>query len=166
MKVIDGHLALTVLSWRGTEFADGVFLRVTLAWRADDQLRALLHRVLSPPGWKCLSNMACHFVSSLFFWWKKIMCMWMKSIMPPHFCSHADGFHSNLPRVCKRAHCLQEGEGRKAMGLGSMKVAAMLAGISAWWFFLNYIHIFFLLFYCHSHLCYLKHSAWNIPYSS
>lgn len=48
----------------------------------------------------------------------------------PHFCSHADGFHSNLPRVWNEAHSLQEGEVRKVMGLISMNMAAMLAGIS------------------------------------
>lgn len=41
----------------------------------------------------------------------------MKSIIPPYFCSHADSFHSNLPRVWKEVHCLQEGEGTKVMGL-------------------------------------------------
>lgn len=48
-----------------------------------------------------------------------------------HFCSHTDGFHSNLPRVWKEAHSLQEGEGRKVMGLVNMKMDATLAGISA-----------------------------------
>lgn len=57
--------------------------RVTLAQRADDQLRSLLWGVLYPPGWKRLSNRACHFVSfQLFFLWKWIMYMWMKSMIP------------------------------------------------------------------------------------
>lgn len=65
----------------------------------------------------------------------------MKSIIPPYFCSHADSFHSNLPRVWKEVHCLREGEGTKIMGL--------------------VLFFFSVFFRCLGHLCHLKYSAGN-----
>lgn len=65
----------------------------------------------------------------------------MRSIIPSYFCSHADSFHSNLPRIWKEVHCLQAGEGRKVMGL--------------------ILFIFPHFYHCFGHLHHLKYSTGN-----
>lgn len=69
----------------------------------------------------------------------------MKYTIPPYFCNHSDSFHSNLPRIWKELHCLQEGEGRKVM------VPVLL--------FSTFFHYFV-------HLCDLKYSMGSTDDSS
>ena len=144
-KVIDGHPPLTILSWRGTAFADGLFFRVPQAWRADAQLRSLLQKSFLPLDESTSVTgpaIFCHFTFLV-----KVNYVYVDEICNSlHFCSHADGFHSNLPRVWKQAHSLQEGKGRKVMGLISKKVAAMLVGISAGLFSNLYTYFFLIVF--------------------